>query len=53
MQMMREKYEHDIKVIREETNQKFNQIMAMIRQEPRLAKIKPQALLNKRASQLV
>jgi hypothetical protein len=29
------------------------QMMQMIRQEPRLTKIKPQVLLNKRASQII
>jgi integrase len=44
---MREKYETEIESIREETNQKFNQIMTMIQQNPRLAHVKPEVLMNK------
>ena len=44
---MKERYESEIESIREETNQKFNQIMAMIQQNPQLAKIKPEVLINK------
>ncbi|MGA7370090.1 MAG: site-specific integrase [Nitrososphaeraceae archaeon] len=43
---MKEKYESEIESIREETNQKFNQIMAMIQQNPQLAQIKPEALAS-------
>lgn len=43
---MKEKYESEIESIREETNQKFNQIMAMIQQNPYLAQIKPEVLSN-------
>ena len=50
---MKEKYEHDIQTIRQETDQKFSQIIRMIRQNPKLAKIKPQALLSKRATQII
>ena len=46
MRTMREKYEHDIQIIREETDQKFTQIMTMIRQNPKLAKVKPEVLVN-------
>lgn len=44
---MKEKYESEIESIREETNQKFNQIMAMIQQNPQLAQVKPEVLTNK------
>jgi hypothetical protein len=44
---MKEKYESEIESIREETNQKFNQIMAMIQQNQQLAQIKPEVLANK------
>jgi integrase len=47
LQDMKEKYEGELESIREETNQKFNQIMAMIQQNPQLANIKPQVLINK------
>jgi hypothetical protein len=43
---IKEKYESEIESIREETNQKFNQIMAMIQQNPQLAQIKPEVLSN-------
>jgi integrase len=45
---MKEKYENEIESIREETNQKFNQIMAMIQQNPQLSQIKPEVLASKR-----
>ena len=48
MQAMKQKYEHDIQSIREETNQRFNQIMSMIQNNPRLAHVKPEALLDKK-----
>ena len=47
LQHMKKKYESEIESIREETNQKFNKIMAMIQQNPRLAQIKPEVLTNK------
>jgi integrase len=47
LQDMKEKHESEIESIREETTQKFNQIMAMIQQNPILANIKPEVLLNK------
>lgn len=45
---MKEKYESEIESIREETNQKFNQIMAMIQQNPQLAQVKPEVLTSKK-----
>jgi integrase len=48
LQDMKGKYESEIESIREETNQKFNQIMEMIQQNPQLAQIKPDVLVNKR-----
>jgi hypothetical protein len=47
LQDMKEKYESEIESIREETNQKFNQIMAMIQQNPQLLQIKPNVLIGK------
>lgn len=47
LQDIKEKYESEIQSIREETNQKFNQIMAMIQQNPQLAQIKPEVLAKK------
>lgn len=44
---IKEKYESEIESIREETNQKFNQIMAMIQENPQLAQIKPEVLSKK------
>jgi integrase len=46
MRAMKEKYELDIQAIREETNQRFSQIMSMIQHNPKLAQVKPEALLN-------
>ena len=48
MQAMKQKYEQDIQTIRDETNQRFNQIMTMINYNPKLAKIKPEVLSTKR-----
>jgi integrase len=45
--LMKEKYESELQAIRDETNQKFNQILTMIQKNPKLANIKPEALLSK------
>jgi integrase len=47
LQDMKEKHESEIESIREETNQKFNQIMTMIQQNPQLAQVKPDVLVSK------
>ena len=47
MHAIKEKYEQDIQAIREETNQRFNQIMYMIQHNPKLAHVKPEALVKK------
>jgi integrase len=47
IQAMKEKYELEIKAIREETNQRFSQIMSMIQHNPKLAHVKPESLMNK------
>lgn len=44
---MKIKYEQDMKSVREEMNQQFSQIMSMIQQNPALAQVKPEALVNK------
>src|SRR6266571_1778623 len=49
-QAVREKYKEDMKAMREEMNQQFSQIMLMIQQNPRLARIKPEVLARKRAA---
>jgi hypothetical protein len=48
MQAMKKKYEQDIQDIRDETNQRFNQIISMIQHNPKLAHVKPEALANKK-----
>jgi integrase len=48
MQAMKQKYEQDIQAIRDETNQRFNQIISMIQHNPKLAQVKPEALLDRR-----
>ncbi|MGB6673472.1 MAG: hypothetical protein WBE34_13650 [Candidatus Nitrosopolaris sp.] len=45
---MQEKYEQDMKVMREEMNQQFNQILSLIQKNPLLAQVKPEALANKK-----
>jgi len=47
MQAMKQKYELEIQAIREETNQRFIQIISMIQHNPKLAHIKPEALIKK------
>ena len=44
---LKDKYEQDMKSMREEMNQQFSQIMSMIQQNPQLAYIKPEALSTK------
>ena len=48
MQAIKEKYEQDIQAIRDETNQRFSQIMSMIQHNPKLAQVKPELLINKK-----
>ena len=48
MRAIKEKYEQDLQTMREETNQRFNQIMSMIQHNPKLAQVKPESLLNKK-----
>jgi hypothetical protein len=47
-QTMQQKHELDMKSMREDMNQQFNQIMSMIQQNPHLAQIKPDALTRKK-----
>jgi CTP:phosphocholine cytidylyltransferase-like protein len=47
LKVIREKYEHDIQAIREETNERFNQIISMIQQNPKLTQVKPEILMKK------
>jgi hypothetical protein len=48
IQLLRERYEQDMKAMREEMNQQFSQIMSMIQQNPKLAQVKPNVLINKK-----
>ncbi|MDQ6668184.1 MAG: tyrosine-type recombinase/integrase [Thermoproteota archaeon] len=48
-QTMQQKYEQDMKAIREEMNQQFSQIMSLIQQNPKLAQVKPE-ILSRRAA---
>jgi hypothetical protein len=48
VQAMSEKYEQEIKSIRDEMNQQFSQIMSMIQQNPKLAQVKPEILTKKK-----
>jgi integrase/recombinase XerD len=45
---LKEKYEQDMNAIRYEMNQQFAQVMSLIRQNPQLAQIKPEALTRKK-----
>jgi Txe/YoeB family toxin of Txe-Axe toxin-antitoxin module len=44
-QIMQQKYQQEMNTMREQ----MNQIMSMIQQNPSLAQVKPEALVNKRA----
>jgi hypothetical protein len=46
--ILKEKYEHDMKIMREEMNQQFSQIISMIQQNPKLAQVKPEVLTKKK-----
>jgi integrase len=46
-QMIQQKYEQDMKTMRDETNQQFNRIMSLIQQNPILAQVKPEVLTAK------
>jgi integrase len=48
VQRLQQKYEQDMKTMREEMNQQFNQIMSMIQQNPKLAQIKTEVLGRKK-----
>jgi hypothetical protein len=45
--LLKQKYEQDMKAMREEMNQQFSQIMSMIQRNPRLAQVKPEVLVKK------
>jgi hypothetical protein len=45
--LMRHKHEQELKSVREEMHEQFDQIMVMIQQNPKLANIKPEALVSK------
>jgi hypothetical protein len=47
LQQLQEKYQQDIKTMREEMNQQFSQIMSMIQQNPKLVHVKPEVLKEK------
>lgn len=44
--LMKEKYESELQAIRNETNQKFNQLMVLIQKNPKLVNIKPEVLVK-------
>ncbi len=41
---LKEKYETDMDLLKEEMNSKFNQILSLIQQNPAIANIKPEIL---------
>src|SRR5215469_8452939 len=47
VQRLQEKYEQDMKTMREEMNQQFKKIMSMVQKNPVLAQVKPDALTAK------
>jgi hypothetical protein len=48
---MEEKYEQDMKTMRQEMNHKFSQIMSMIQYNPKLSNIKAEVLLSKETNE--
>jgi integrase len=44
--LMKEKYESELQAIRDETNEKFNQLMVLIQKNPKLVNIKPEVLVK-------
>jgi integrase/recombinase XerD len=47
IQAIEQKYEKNMKDMREQMNEQFSQIMSMIQQNPKLAQVKPEALVIK------
>ena len=47
VQRLQDKYEQDMKAMREEMNQQFKKIMSMVQKDPLLAQVKPEALTTK------
>jgi integrase/recombinase XerD len=47
IQELNDKYEQEMKAMKEEMNRQFSQVMSMIRQNPQLAFIKPEVLSRK------
>lgn len=45
---LKDKYEQEMKTMREEMNKQFSQVMSLIQQNPQLAQIKPEALTRKK-----
>jgi hypothetical protein len=48
IQKLKDKYEQEMKSMREEMNKQFDQVMSLIQQNPQLAQIKPEALTKKK-----
>ena len=48
IQKMKEEYEQEMKSMRDEMNKQFSQVMAIIQHNPKLAQIKPEALVKKK-----
>jgi integrase/recombinase XerD len=48
---MEEKYQQDMKAMREEMNQQFSRIISMIQYNPKLSNIKTEVLLNKKTKE--
>jgi integrase/recombinase XerD len=48
VQSLKEKYELDMKSMREDMNKQFTQVMEMIQQNPQLANVKPEVLTRQK-----
>ena len=49
LKILEEKHSQEIKSVREEMNNQFNQLILMIQQNPNLAHVKPEILLEKKS----
>jgi integrase/recombinase XerD len=50
---LQQRYEQDIKSMGEEMNLQFSQIISMIQENPKLAQVKPEALIKKKAEKSI
>jgi hypothetical protein len=47
IQTLKDKYEQDMRLMREEMNKQFSQVLSLVQQNPQLAQVKPESLAKK------